>query len=103
MTLQRSNFRAEMEDNQFQQLQLAIRLSACEGVQQIFQTYSTHKHTQVQSTAATIKSCLEAGDTDSMTTLMTSPMASPPVTGSAKQDRSASLWASIDSEMYRHH
>ena len=47
MTLQRSYFRAEMEDNQFQQLQLAIRLSACEGVQQMFQTYSTHKHTQV--------------------------------------------------------
>ncbi|KAH3695964.1 hypothetical protein DPMN_083423 [Dreissena polymorpha] len=44
-----SYFRAEMLDNQFQQLHLALRLSVTEGVQQMFQTYITNKEMQVCS------------------------------------------------------
>ncbi|KAH3695963.1 hypothetical protein DPMN_083422 [Dreissena polymorpha] len=44
-----SYFKAEMLDNQFQQLHLALRLSVTEGVQQMFQTYITNKEMQVCS------------------------------------------------------
>ncbi|KAH3695967.1 hypothetical protein DPMN_083426 [Dreissena polymorpha] len=95
-----SYFKAEMLDNQFQQLHLALRLSVTEGVQQMFQTYITNKEMQVQNTAETIKSSLEDGQTPVMTSLMTSPPTSSSV-GRTRPDRSTTVWVNMDIETYR--
>ena len=39
--------RAELEDNQYRQLRLLLRLSICEGVRTMFTKYSSNKWTQV--------------------------------------------------------
>ncbi|KAH3695960.1 hypothetical protein DPMN_083419 [Dreissena polymorpha] len=95
-----SYFKAEMLDNQFQQLHLALRLSVTEGVQQMFQTYITNKEMQVRTTAETIKSSLEDGRMPAMTTLITSPSTSSGV-GTARPDRSTTVWVNMDIKTYR--
>ena len=52
---------------------------------------------QVQSTAQTIKSHLEADGIEAMTSQVTSP----PARGIVRQDKSAGVWANMDSIMYR--
>ncbi|KAH3695965.1 hypothetical protein DPMN_083424 [Dreissena polymorpha] len=94
-----SYFRAEMLDNQFQQLHLALRLSVTEGVQQMFQTYITNKEMQVQNTAETIKSSLEDGKTPVMASLKTSPSTSS--VGRTRPDRSTTVWVNMDINTYR--
>jgi hypothetical protein len=51
---------------------------------------------QVQSTAQSIKSQIEADDGEPMTLGISSPPG-----GSMRQDKAASVWASLDSDMYR--
>ncbi|KAH3695961.1 hypothetical protein DPMN_083420 [Dreissena polymorpha] len=94
-----SYFKAEMLDNQFQQLHLALRLSVTEGVQQMFQTYITNKEMQVQNTAETIKSSLEDGKTPVMASLKTSPSTSS--VGRTRPDRSTTVWVNMDINTYR--
>ncbi|WAQ98936.1 hypothetical protein MAR_023309, partial [Mya arenaria] len=90
--------RAEVEVNQYRQLHLLLRLSVCEGVHTMFTTYSNKKWAQVQSTAQSIKSHLEADDSEPMISPVTP---SSPVRISTRPDKAAALWASMDSTMYR--
>lgn len=94
--LGRQSLQAELEDNQYKQLRLLLRLSVCEGVHSMYTKYSEHKWNQVQSTAESIKSQIEADTSESTTSSTTSPTG-----GSPKQDKSAAQWASVDISMYR--
>ncbi|WAQ99311.1 hypothetical protein MAR_023684 [Mya arenaria] len=64
--------RAVIEENHYQQLHLLLRLSVCEGVHTMFTSYSAKKWAQVQSTAQSIKSQLEADDSEPMISPVTS-------------------------------
>ncbi|WAR26210.1 ANR16-like protein [Mya arenaria] len=73
--LGRACLSAEVEDSQYGHLQLLLRLSISEGVHTMFTTFSRNKWAQVQSTAQTIKSQLEADNSEPVISLMASPQA----------------------------
>lgn len=91
-----------MEDDQSRHLRLLLRLSVNEGVHHMYQQYATRKWAQVQNTAKSIKSILEADDTDLTHALMTSPVTSTPAGGSTSPDKAAEQWTAVFCELSRH-
>ncbi|XP_045205118.2 uncharacterized protein LOC123557613 [Mercenaria mercenaria] len=96
-SLGQQSLMSAIEDNQSQHLRLVLRLSVNEGVCQMYKQFSNKKSTEVQNTARSIKSSMEADDNEQTPPMMIS---SPPG-GRASQDKAAEVWTSVFCELSR--
>ncbi|XP_060586963.1 uncharacterized protein LOC132742545 [Ruditapes philippinarum] len=87
---------SSIAENQSHHLRLLLRVSVTEGVCNMYQHYSSDKWAQVQNTARTIKSTIEADSEQQTTSVITTN------TRISGTDKAAEEWTSVMCELSRH-